>query len=77
MTDELSCLIEKNGPIPPKMKPFRWAKLLAKMEVGDSILLESKDKHKHLAAIRTTGKKRGMDFTQRKQSTGIRLWRIK
>ena len=47
------------------------------MELGDSILLESKDAYKQIAAIRITGKKKGMEFIQRKQSKGIRLWRTK
>ena len=69
--------IDKNIPIPGQKKPFVWAKLLAEMELGDSILLESKDAYKQIAAIRITGKKKGMEFIQRKQSKGIRLWRTK
>lgn len=76
MKEIINHKIEKNVPMPPKMKESKWAKLIIDMELGDSIYFESVDMKKQIGALRIAGKKRGMKFAQRKQSEGIRVWRI-
>ena len=69
--------IEKGVPMtaPSRDRSGRWKDLLRKMEVGDSVLLESQTQ---ATSIRNTAKRMGMQVRcQQQDDESFRAWRIK
>ena len=69
--------IEKGVPMtaPSRDRSGRWKDLLRKMEVGDSVLLESQTQ---ATSIRNTAKRMGMQVRcQQQEDESFRAWRIK
>lgn len=65
--------IEKGIPIPSRKARADDRLLIDKMEVGDSILVES---WKSVEKFRYTGRNAGFKMSVRKLGSGWRLWRI-
>ena len=65
--------IEKNVPIPPKYNHGIWTHLAEKMEVGDSILVDSAS---HRSSLTIALKGRGCKLTTRSENGKFRIWRL-
>jgi hypothetical protein len=68
--------IEKGVPMtaPSRDRSGRWKDLLRKMEIGDSVLLESQT---HATSIRNTAKRMGLLVRcQQQEDESFRAWRI-
>ena len=68
--------IEKGVPMtaPSRDRSGRWKDLLRKMEIGDSVLLESQTQ---ATSIRNTAKRMGLlVHCQQQEDESFRAWRI-
>lgn len=73
-------VVEKNIPIPaPMRKSTKWKQIVSKMQIGDSVLVETRNQAialtlsaKFLPANRFYNH---MKFVTRKTDGGIRVWR--
>ncbi len=67
--------IDKNVPMPiKKIGPLSGlASILKKMEIGDSIFMESNTSN----GVSATAKYAGICIVTRKEGSGRRIWRIK
>jgi NADPH-dependent ferric siderophore reductase len=65
--------IEKNVPISIHGKSGVWSRLATKMQVGDSILLETRSQ---AMGLRTALKRFGYKATTRTVEGGIRVWKL-
>lgn len=65
--------IDKNVPIPPRKKG-RWTVVMAKMDIGDSVLLEKRTEYTSMA---NTAKSMKMKLISRQDGNKFRVWRIK
>jgi len=63
--------IEKGVPMPTK-----WKEVVAKMEVGDSFLIESGKPGGTRSIILNAAKSLGMKIMSRKVEGGVRFWRV-
>lgn len=64
--------IDKNIPIPSKKG--RWTVVMAKMDIGDSVLLEKRTEYTSMA---NTAKSMKMKLISRQDGNKFRVWRIK
>jgi hypothetical protein len=73
MIDEIR--IEKNIPLPPlkKVPKGHYQKILNQMEVGDSVLLETRHK---LRSFRKVARRCGYDTSERVDGVKFRCWRV-
>lgn len=65
--------IEKNIPISIHGKSGVWSRLATEMEIGDSILLETRSQ---AMGLRTSLKRFGYKATTRKVEGGLRVWKL-
>lgn len=65
--------IEKNIPISAHGKSGRWSILTSEMEIGDSILVETRKK---ATSICICLKRSGYKPVTRKVNGGIRVWKL-
>ena len=69
-------IIEKGIPVPEKGSTnSELKKLAAAMELGDSVLMP--DRHKASALVAQIRFQEGYTGTMRKQTGGVRVWKIK
>ena len=66
--------IDKNIPIPKNRYWSRWTDTVDNMEVGDSIKLANR---RLVDRFTQYGRRRGFSYKTKKESEGIRVWRIK
>ena len=66
--------IDKNIPIPKNKYWSRWTDTVDNMEVGDSIKLANR---KLVDLFTQHGRRRGFSYKTKKESEGIRVWRVK
>ena len=72
-------IVEKNIPIPAPMKSSRWKQIVSKMEIGDSVLVETRNQAIALTiaarSLPTNRLYNHMKFVTRKTDGGVRVWR--
>ena len=66
--------IDKNVPMPKNKYWSRWTDTVDNMEVGDSIKLANRKLGDKFTQY---GRRRGVSYKTKKESEGIRVWRIK
>ena len=65
--------IEKNIPISKHGKTGKWSSIGKQMEIGDSVLVNSR---KEATSISIALKKTGYKGVTRKVDNGIRVWKV-
>ena len=65
--------IEKNIPISIHGKSGVWSRLAAEMEIGDSVLLETRSQ---AMGLRTSLKRFGYKAMTRTVEGGLRVWKL-
>ena len=65
--------IEKNIPVSVHGKSGVWSRLAREMEIGDSILVETRAK---AMGLRTALKRFGYKSTTRTVDEGLRVWKM-
>ena len=72
-------IVEKNIPIPAPMKSSKWKQIVSKMEIGDSVLVETRNQAVALTIaakfLPTNRLHNHMKFVTRKTDGGVRVWR--
>lgn len=66
--------IEKNIPIPPKIRNVIWYDIANKMRIGDSVRLLN---NARVTPLKNVIKKMGFSVVTRKENKNIRLWKVK
>lgn len=66
--------IDKDIPIPKNSYWSKWSSVVDKMEVGDSIKLANRGL---VDKFTQYGRRRGFSYKTKKESEGIRVWRVK
>ena len=69
-------IIEKNVPMPATRQGRRTRYPFGKMEIGDSILVESVPRKAIQSAASYFGRRRKWQFITKKEGDGARVWRI-
>ena len=69
--------IEKGIPIPKQKRNGKWINVVSLMEVGDSILINSKDTQSNeCRCVRQAAKYLGFKMLSRTVCEGVRVWRV-
>lgn len=66
-------ILEKGVPLPTPQPTHRWAE----MEVTDSLFFPEAKVTTVKSMVRSAAKRHGFQFTVRKLTGGVRVWRIK
>ena len=74
----MSYRIERGVPMPKARAPRVIKYPFAKMRVGDSFLIPTKDLCRHAAhSVRGAARARGMQASVRKVAGGVLVWRVR